>query len=50
MYIINVCVKTPKPVVKHEKATSYNVIIVTMKNPRGEKLRNKHYLTLTLPH
>jgi hypothetical protein len=33
---------------KQEKATTYNVIIVPMKNLCGKKSRNIHDLTLTL--
>jgi hypothetical protein len=45
MYIINVCAKTPKTLWgKQKKATSYNVVIVPMKNPCGEKIK-KHTLS-----
>jgi hypothetical protein len=51
IYITNACVKTPKTLwEKQEKGTTYNIIIVPMKNHCREKLRNKYYLTLTSPH
>jgi hypothetical protein len=38
--IINACAKTPETLwEKQEKATIYNVIIVTMKKPCGKKSR-----------
>jgi hypothetical protein len=37
MYITNACAKTPENLwKKQEKTTTYNVIIVSMKNPVGK--------------
>jgi hypothetical protein len=48
---MNACAKSSEILwEKQEKATTYNIIIVLMKNPCGEKSRNTYYLTLTLPH
>jgi hypothetical protein len=38
MCIINICAKTPETLYeKHEKTTSYNVVIIPMKNSCGKK-------------
>jgi hypothetical protein len=51
MYITNACAKTHETLwKKQEKTTTYNIVIVPMKKPCEEKSRNRHYLTLTLPH
>jgi hypothetical protein len=42
MYIINVCAKTLETLwKKQEKATIYNVVIVPMKTPCGEKIKKQ---------
>jgi hypothetical protein len=51
MYITNAYAKISETLWgKQEKITTYNIIIVPMKNTCEKKLRNIHYLTLTLPH
>jgi hypothetical protein len=45
MYIINTCAKTPETMwEKWEKVTTYNVIIVLIKNPCGKN--QKTYIIL----
>jgi hypothetical protein len=40
MCIINICAKTPETLYeKHEKTTSYNVVIIPMKNSCGKKIK-----------
>jgi hypothetical protein len=45
IYITNDCAKTPKIMWENkEKTTTWNVVIIPMKTPCGEKSRNTHYL------